>query len=160
MLKMADEICAKRFVVVDDEGRKRATLGVSADGVGLELAASGSDRPAVAIHVSEHGDVLLTLTRDTQKAELRLGEHLMSLRLEDSSPPTAACSLTIDAAGAWLVSEVEPNLGVRVLCNRDGKGASVWLSEAANDGGETIVRTRYLCADPADDRFSGWQAKQ
>ena len=154
---MSDVIRAKKFVVVDDEGRERATLGMNGDRVGLELFASGGDQPAITLQLLDNGDTRLKLIRRELTAELKLCEHDVSVELSNASTPKATCAMKIDSAGAWLVAEASDEVGMRVLSRNDGTSTSIWLSETFRDGKETGVRQRFLQPNPNNDKTGAWQ---
>lgn len=154
---MPDEIRAKRFVVVDDEGRRRAQLGVEGGGVGIELFAPDDDRPAVVLRLDDNGNTHLRLERRGRIAELQVSERKVSLKLSDESEVKSSCGLSVDEVGAWIVAEASPDVGVRILTKNDGQVTFLWLSETFAENDETYVRTRYLRADPREDKTSGWQ---
>lgn len=154
---MADEVRAKRFVVVDDQGNERAILGMGSNGISLELRTAGADRPAVALQLADSGDVCLTMIRDEQTAEIRLSRQNASVRLTQTTDPKSSCAMILDEAGAWVVAEVTRDIGVRILCRNDGTATSVWLSETYCEGDETCVRTRFVRPDPADDKAGAWR---
>ncbi len=154
---MPDEIRAKRFVIIDDEGRRRAQLGVEGGGVGLELFASDDDLPAVVLRLDDNGNTHLRLKRRGRIAELQVSEQKVSLKLSDELEAKSSCGMSVDEAGAWMVAEASPNVGVRILTKNDGQVTFLWLSETFTENDETYVRTRYLRADPREDKTSGWQ---
>lgn len=157
---MAQEIRAKRFVVVDDEGNERAVFGATSCGLSLEFRLPGAAEPAVALQLSDDGDARLTLTRGDQTAEIKLGNQAASVKLCQAVEPKASCGLILDHTGAWVVAEATHDIGIRMLCRSDETASSVWLSETFPDAGETCVRTRYLRPDPAEDKAGAWRTSR
>ncbi len=154
---MPDEIRAKRFVIIDDEGRRRAQLGMEDGGVALELFAPDEDLPAVVLRLEDNGNTHLRLKRQGRIAELQVSERKVSLKLSDEFDAKSSCGMSVDEVGAWMVAEASPDVGVRILSKNDGQVTFLWLSETFAENDETYVRTRYLRADPREDKTSGWQ---
>ena len=157
---MADEVRAKRFLVVDDDGNERAILGASGNGVALEFRLADADQPSVALQLSDSGEAHLALTRGDHTAEIKLGKQGASVKLTHNAEPKSSCGLTLDHTGAWVVAEATHDIGIRLLCRADETASSVWLSETFSDDGEPCVRTRYLRPDPAEDKTAGWRSNR
>ena len=157
---MSDEVKAKRFVVVDDDGNERAILGASGKGVALELRLPGTEHPAVALQLSDDGEAKLTMSRGDQVAEISLLKQRASVKLCQTNENQSSCGMVLDHTGAWVMAEATHDIGIRLLCRSDESASSVWLSETFPDGGETCVRTRYLRPDPSEDKAGAWRTSR
>jgi len=157
---MSDVVRAKSFVVVDDEGRERARLGMDRDQVGLDLVGLGDNQASVTLRLGAGGDVRLKLARLEQVIDFHISEHNISVKLSTEGETKSGCGLTVDRAGAWLVAETNNEVGVRAFCRNDGTATSVWLSETSQQDGETCIRTRFIRPDPQADQTTAWRTKR
>ena len=153
---MQEEIRAKRFVVVDDDGSERAALGLVGDAVELTMRTTKDDQPTVSIRLDENGDAHLKLTRQGRSAELLVAEHRVSFRLSNEAGKPSSCSMAVDDAGAWVVTEAIPGVGAHMHSKNDGSMTAIWLSEHQLKRDEELLRSRYLRPEPGDDSNSGW----
>ena len=153
---MQEEIRAKRFVVVDDDGCERAALGLEGDSVGLTMLGVKSDQPTISIRLDDNGDAHLKLTQQGRSAELLVAEHRVSFRLSNEAAEPSTCSMAVDDAGAWVVTESIPGVGAHMHSRRDGSLTAFWLSEHQVKQDEKLLRSRYLRPEPNDDSISGW----
>lgn len=156
---MPDSVRASEFIVTDENGRDRARLGTTADGVSLKMQGTGEDAPVVELVLAESGDAKLEFRSGGRTIRLLIDEHRAQIKLKNHESPESSCGLTLDGAGAWVSAEASPDIGVRVLSNHGGDGAVVWLSERTREDGEAIVRTRYVRPDPRDDATGGWRSE-
>jgi len=142
--------------VVDDNGCERAVLGLDGDSVGLTMLGAMGDQPTVSIRLGDNGDASMKLTREGRSAQLLVAEHRVSFRLSNEATEPSTCSMAVDDAGAWVVTESDPGVGTHMHARRDGGLTVLWLSEHQFRQDESLLQSRYMRPDPKDDSISGW----
>jgi len=154
---LAESIRAKEFIVVDDEGHERATLGCRDGAVSLNMGRAGG--PNVVLAVDDAGNARFEFRSGARSIRLLIDGQRAQIKLKNADAPQASCGLTLDAVGAWVYAESTPDIGLRLLSINGGQGAVVWLSEKGTDQGDPVVRTRCVRPNPREDSTSGWQAR-
>lgn len=138
---IADEIRARKIVLVDENGKTRASLGVLKDGPALGLT-DENGKPGVVLSVDKDGAGLFLYENGKSRAVLGLNKDGPVLwQYDENGEPRVALGALKDGKGLLLYDEngkprvlLVTTKGRTGLALYDENGKSYWSTPLQNEG--------------------------